>query len=316
VYDILVRLKALASQAGSSQLSSTERGMLDTEYQAMVDEIDRLAANTTFNNNAIINANMSYSITGAGASSGYFGGANSSNWLDIAFGGQTFANTANSGVVEFSIGANSNASGGFSVSATANGVTLTGSLGANLVNGNSLISGTAIRLTTGQSGDNTYVSLTLNAGAEVATGGRGTVSVGQSSTSTFAFKVGTSGISANDEISLKVRGMNTKSLGINQSNITTVQRSDAASAAVTEAINILLNARSEVGAVQNRLESAQNNINTILENIEAARSAYLDLDIAAEMATFTSKQILVQAGVSMLAEANKVPQNLLRLFQG
>jgi len=316
VYDILVRLKALASQAGSSQLSSTERGMLDTEYQAMVDEIDRLAANTTFNNNAIINANMSYSITGAGASSGYFGGANSSNWLDIAFGGQTFANTANSGVVEFSIGANSNASGGFSVSATANGVTLTGSLGANLVNGNSLISGTAIRLTTGQSGDNTYVSLTLNAGAEVATGGRGTVSVGQSSTSTFAFKVGTSGISANDEISLKVRGMNSKSLGINLSNITTVQRSDSASAAVTEAINVLLNARSEVGAIQNRLESAQNNINTILENIEAARSAYLDLDIAAEMATFTSKQILVQAGVSMLAEANKVPQNLLRLFQG
>ena len=49
--------------------------------------------------------------------------------------------------------------------------------------------------------------------------------------------------------------------------------------------------------------------------MEAARSNILDLDIAAEMAIFTSKQILVQAGVAMLAQANQQPQALLRLFQ-
>jgi flagellin len=63
------------------------------------------------------------------------------------------------------------------------------------------------------------------------------------------------------------------------------------------------------------LDAAQNNISTIMENIEAARSAYLDLDVAAEMATFTSKQILVQAGISMLAQAKQTPQALLKLFQ-
>jgi flagellin len=49
--------------------------------------------------------------------------------------------------------------------------------------------------------------------------------------------------------------------------------------------------------------------------MEAARSNLLDLDIAAEMSRFTSRQILVQAGVAMLAQANQTPQNLLRLFQ-
>jgi flagellin len=52
-----------------------------------------------------------------------------------------------------------------------------------------------------------------------------------------------------------------------------------------------------------------------MENIEAARSSYLDLDVAAEMATFTSKQILVQAGVSMLSQAKQAPESLLKLFQ-
>ena len=52
-----------------------------------------------------------------------------------------------------------------------------------------------------------------------------------------------------------------------------------------------------------------------MENTEAARSNLLDLDIASEMSNFTSKQILVQAGVAMLAQANQMPQDLLRLFQ-
>ena len=52
-----------------------------------------------------------------------------------------------------------------------------------------------------------------------------------------------------------------------------------------------------------------------MENTEAARSNLLDLDVAAEMTKMTSKQILVQAGVAMLAQANQTPQFLLKLFQ-
>jgi flagellin len=73
--------------------------------------------------------------------------------------------------------------------------------------------------------------------------------------------------------------------------------------------------RSQVGASQNRLEFAAANIATATENTESARSQLLDLDVASEMTTFVSKQILTQAGVAMLSQAQRMPQELLRLFQ-
>ena len=57
------------------------------------------------------------------------------------------------------------------------------------------------------------------------------------------------------------------------------------------------------------------NIATASENTEAARIQILDLDVASEMTNFTSKQILVQAGVSMLAQANQMPQSFMQLFR-
>ncbi|MCC2665291.1 MAG: flagellin, partial [Geminicoccaceae bacterium] len=57
------------------------------------------------------------------------------------------------------------------------------------------------------------------------------------------------------------------------------------------------------------------NLSISIENAEAARSTLQDLDIAAEMTNFTSKQVLMQSGVAMLAQANQLPQNLLRLLQ-
>lgn len=85
--------------------------------------------------------------------------------------------------------------------------------------------------------------------------------------------------------------------------------------AVDNAIDNLNEFRADVGAAQNRLDFASANLNVSIENAEAARSTLLDLDIAAEMTTFTSKQVLLQTGVAMLAQANQLPQNLLRLLQ-
>ena len=97
--------------------------------------------------------------------------------------------------------------------------------------------------------------------------------------------------------------------------LTSQSQADLASESLTSAIDTLQVARAEVGAAQNRLEFAAANIATTVENTEAARSGLMDLDVASEMTIFTSKNILVQAGVSMLAQANQLPQNLLRLFQ-
>ena len=81
------------------------------------------------------------------------------------------------------------------------------------------------------------------------------------------------------------------------------------------AIDTLNNARASVGAAQNRLDFASDNLASTIENTEASRSSLLDLDVATEMTAFTAKQVLVQSVVAMLAQANQMPQSLLKLFQ-
>jgi flagellin len=129
--------------------------------------------------------------------------------------------------------------------------------------------------------------------------------------------VGTGIVSTEDDLTFTVDGATTSSLGISASVISgaTSSNANAAITAVANAIDTLNQSRSTIGAAQNRLSFAAQNLATAIENAEAARSTLLDLDVAAEMTVFTSKQVLIQTGIAMLAQANQLPQNLLRLFQ-
>ena len=73
--------------------------------------------------------------------------------------------------------------------------------------------------------------------------------------------------------------------------------------------------RADLGAIQSRFESTISNLSVTVENAEAARSRILDADFAAETAKLTRAQILQQAGVAILAQANVLPQNALALLQ-
>mgnify|MGYP006101587731 FL=1 len=73
--------------------------------------------------------------------------------------------------------------------------------------------------------------------------------------------------------------------------------------------------RGDLGAIQNRLESTISNLSNIAENVSAARSRVQDADFAAETAELTRSQILQQAGISVLSQANALPQQVLSLLQ-
>jgi len=79
-------------------------------------------------------------------------------------------------------------------------------------------------------------------------------------------------------------------------------------------IGRVINARSEMGAVQNRFESVISNINSYKEGLQAARSRIMDTDYAATTAELARTQVLQQAGVAMVAQANQLPQGVLRLL--
>ncbi|HEY4135464.1 MAG TPA: flagellin, partial [Alphaproteobacteria bacterium] len=131
----------------------------------------------------------------------------------------------------------------------------------------------------------------------------------------FTFKLGTGSEANVDDITISVGSVSTESLGLEGGDILTKANADTASTAISSAIDVLNKARAGVGAAQNRLDFASDNLSTTIENTEAARSSLMDLDVASEMTEFSAKQVLVQSGVAMLAQANQMPQNLLRLFQ-
>ncbi len=85
---------------------------------------------------------------------------------------------------------------------------------------------------------------------------------------------------------------------------------------VDSALTAVSNLRSTLGAIQNRFESTISNLQATNENLTASRSRIQDTDFAAETANLTRGQILQQAGVAMLAQANALPNNVLALLRG
>ncbi|QDI92460.1 flagellin [Salicibibacter halophilus] len=107
------------------------------------------------------------------------------------------------------------------------------------------------------------------------------------------------------------------SLGSNGDGIdvSTQSAADGAIDTINTAINYVSTQRSELGAVQNRLEHTIANLDNASENLQAAESRIRDTDLAQEMMEFTQSNILSQASQSMLAQANQLPQNVLQLLQ-
>jgi flagellin len=84
--------------------------------------------------------------------------------------------------------------------------------------------------------------------------------------------------------------------------------------AINDAISSVADVRATFGAAQNRLEHTVANLGVYQENLTAAESRIRDVDVASEMVNFTKLQILAQSGTSMLAQANQLPQSVLKLL--
>ncbi|HID7798242.1 TPA: FliC/FljB family flagellin [Proteus mirabilis] len=98
-------------------------------------------------------------------------------------------------------------------------------------------------------------------------------------------------------------------------DVKTLNVKDDALATLDKAINTIDESRSKLGAIQNRFESTINNLNNIVNNLSASRSRILDADYATEVSNMSRGQILQQAGTSVLAQANQVPQTVLSLLR-
>jgi flagellin len=134
------------------------------------------------------------------------------------------------------------------------------------------------------------------------------------STSSVSFQVGFGTTAGTDTISVSLSAALSTSLSLNSLDIGSGGATTTAITNIDTAINTVSGLRGTLGAVQNRLGSTINNLSITVENLSAAESRIRDVDVAYETAQLTRNQILQQASIAVLGQANSLPQSALRLL--
>jgi flagellin len=287
IADILQRMKALAVQSQSGSVADSERAFLDKEYQALVTQIDNIATQTKFSNSVLLNGSAANSLT-----VGTITMANSDGTANAALSGAasqigTFTVTYD-GTDTFTL---------TKPDATVETVQVTWPAGQLVFDGAINFQNAGVSVTFGNMD---ITDNTVSVGFDVSGGG------------SLSFQVGTL---STDTIAVNLSDVRTSALFATTTDVTTSANAIVAGNAVDTAIATVNAVRSDLGALMSRFEFVSSNLATSVENLDAARSTLMDVDMAAEMSKFTSLQVLNQAGVAMLAQANQMPQNLLKLLQ-
>lgn len=116
-------------------------------------------------------------------------------------------------------------------------------------------------------------------------------------------------------LAVEIPSVSLRNMGIENINVSTREDSLNAMDSISGAIQYVSLVRGRLGAYQNRLESTTNSLDITSENMTAAYSRIMDVDMAEEMTEYTTNQVLTQAGTSMLAQANERPSQVLQLLQ-
>jgi len=122
------------------------------------------------------------------------------------------------------------------------------------------------------------------------------------------------GATANDVMTVSIGTVTSAGLALTSLDISTASGATAAITSIVSALASVSSIRGDIGVVQNRLQHTLTNLDISIENTTASESAIRDVDMAAEISNFTRLQILQQANVSMLGQANSQPQSVLKLL--
>ncbi|WP_312643747.1 flagellin [Hydrogenoanaerobacterium sp.] len=314
VHSMLNRMVELATQsANGTYKNDVDREALQSEVDSLSAEINRIAEFTDFNGIKLLDGTMG-GYKGADIAAGVGHAANPAT----VSGGKL----ANNDAIKFSVDATgkvtvtdlgTNGSADF----LTKGVTVNGDAknpsGAGTYKFTISMdktkataeeyekwNGVEISFTSTGNGTPTAATFTVTADADGNIGGGLNLQIGDS---------------ADQQISVAVADMSTKALGINTVDIGTEAGAKTAIQTIKDAINKVSTNRSNLGAVQNRLEHTINNLGVTSENMTAAESRIRDVDMAKEMMAFTKNNVLTQAAQAMLAQANQQPQSVLQLLR-
>ncbi len=336
--DNLIRMKELAEQAATGSYSNAQRAIMNAEFSEMADEIDRISQSTKFNDIAMLNASTGSISIHVGTSStididkvdltksGL--GINTGVQVEEATFGSTLADTDTAAfitVADEAVDLEITFDDGGAAEDT---ISVNLGVGAHtMAQVEAAINAQSQAL--GYATDGTDKSYDM---AEIVTNTDGTFSLKLASrleadgVAMSVVGTGTGDLTVNGSGGTAVTDAGAGGAALNADNYTAAQvvggvniasAADAATAltTVTNAINVKDTARASFGYKMNRLESTIAIVDIQAENLMAAESRISDVDVATEMAAMTRTQVLSQAGISMLAQANQMPQMALSLLR-
>lgn len=339
-HNILQRMRELAVQGANDTNTSDDRVAIEEEMSQLTEEISRISETTEFNGQNLLK----------GTFSGAFQiGANSNQTIGLQIGGTSANDLGLTGGVKLAYEKSDKASK--LSEGTYNVVGNPGNL--QLVDANGIVVGaiagtnaTDTKLTLADGATEIELKHGVTKGASIkfdATGFKVTLAKGDGAKYLAAGDYKVSGndllngnklvgsidkngngkivLSNGKEVNLtdlnltKEDVANTKTFTVTGVDISTSDNASGAITTIDNAINSISKTRSQLGAVQNRLEHTTANLDNTAENLTSAESRVRDVDMAKEMMTFSSKNILQQAAQSMIAQANQQPQNVLSLLR-
>jgi len=310
IHGILSRMRELAVQAASDNLTNNDRFSIELEYSQLKNEVSRIGNSTTYNNMTLINGDRAKSVddTSMGADQIASFSVNSNVTTNDTF---DFVKVDSREIIL----RNANTS----ATQTLHQPDGSGFTAGDILNFDEL--GITVEL------DSQFLSIddqnevdamtaTATHKFTVTQGDFVTMQIGAYNDADHAGSLASDGTQLTENrITLNISDATAKGLGIEDSGVDALAEAQRAVNALDSAIEKVNDERSNIGSLQNRFEFAVSNLQSGIQNTDASRSSILDADFAVEAAGLAKNQILTQSGTAMLAQANQISQNILSLLQ-
>lgn len=304
IHEILQRMNQLAIQAGNDTLTTGDREMIQAEVTLLKDEIDRMAKTTQFNGQSILDGSFDlrgyatvesvtdprikvvsysdameagkYTIKNIDVSYAHLVGS-----TDVDKNGIFFEDNSDTRIQIIDSNGNNYMPNGMKATIEEDVLTLRDSTGKKIQ-------------------------------VQIDEAFRGDIEIELSATGSMTMQIGAN---EGQTIDIRIPTVNLTSLGIYNVDMANPVGAKAAIQSIKEAISDISAMRSRLGAYQNRLEHTTSSLDITVENMTAAYSRIMDVDMAEEMTVYSTQQVLSQAGTSMMAQANERPSQVLQLLQ-
>jgi len=287
VHAIVQRMNELAIKASTGTATPDDRKILDEELQQLKEEVERIGRDTEFNGQSLLDGTFDRK--------GYSSEAD----VDVTY----FSDLLPAGeyTLEYTMGT-------VDGETVVTGATLTGTTAT----------GADYFMTNAQTDiDETSVRFYSNDGKEIvievdpeAAGGEVTLDL--TDIGPMRVQIGSN---EGQVVEIRIPELSLLHMGMEDTNVLTIEDAQEAIVEISNGLEYVSSLRSRLGAYQNRLEHTTNNLDVTTLELTSAYSRIMDTDMAEEMTEYTNLQVLVQAGTSILAQANERPQQALQLLQ-